>query len=147
MAAFPTPERLAQFSVRRPWTVVGIWAATLVVALVSASMIGEVLTTEGKNYVETDSVRADNLLEERLWGESPAAETIVVQSATTTVDDPRYEAFVRAQLGDKDGALALIERYLTANPEHREGFGKLNSWWWRPVKDDPRYARIVGSPR
>ena len=81
-----------------------------------------------------------------------SADRVLVRARPDRTIDARgelmgYEAFVRAQLGDKDDALALIERYLTANPEHREGFGKLNSWWWRPVKDDPRYARIVGSPR
>ena len=80
-----------------------------------------------------------------------SADRVLIRARPDRTIDPRgelmgYEAFVRAQLGDKDGALALIERYLTANPEHREGFGKLNSWWWRPLKDDPRYSRIVGSP-
>ena len=80
-----------------------------------------------------------------------SADRVLVRARPDRTIDPRgelmgYEAFVRAQIGDKDGALSHIERYLTANPEHREGFGKLNSWWWRPVKDDPRYKRIVGSP-
>ena len=100
MAAFPTPERLAGFSVRRPWTVVGIWTAGLVLALVSASMIGDVLTTEGKNYVDTDSLLAEELIEQRLWGETPANETIVVQSPNLTVDDAGYEAFVRGITSD-----------------------------------------------
>jgi serine/threonine-protein kinase len=81
-----------------------------------------------------------------------SAERVLVRARPDRTIDPRgelmgYEAFVRAQIGDKAGALSLIERYLTANPEHREGFGKLNSWWWRPLKDDPRYNRIVGVPQ
>jgi hypothetical protein len=66
--------------------------------------------------------------------------------------DPRgelmgFEAFARTQIGDKDEAFAILERYLTANPEHRPGFGKLNSWWWDPLRNDRRYQRIVGSGR
>jgi len=81
-----------------------------------------------------------------------SADRVLVRARPDRTIDQRgelmgYEAFVRGQLGDKDGALTLIERYLTANPEHREGFGKLNSWWWRPLKDDPRYKRIVRVPQ
>jgi hypothetical protein len=81
-----------------------------------------------------------------------SAERVLVRARPDRTIDPRgelmgYEAFVRAQIGDKAGALSLIDRYQTANPEHREGFGKLNSWWWRPLKDDPRYKRIVGVPQ
>ena len=80
-----------------------------------------------------------------------SADRVLVRARPDRAIDARgelmgWEAFVRGQIGDKAGALSLIELYLTANPEHREGFGKLNSWWWRPVKDDPRFKRIIGSP-
>lgn len=64
--------------------------------------------------------------------------------------DPRgemraMEALVRVWLGDHDEAIGLLQRYLTANPEHREGFVKANTWWWRPLENDPRFRRLVGS--
>jgi len=79
-----------------------------------------------------------------------SADRVLVRARPDRTIDARgelmgYEAFVRGQIGDKNGALSLIERYLTANPEHREGFGKLNSWWWRPLRDEARYKRIVGT--
>ncbi len=94
MASFPSPERLARFSVRRPWTVVGIWVAVLVLSGFSASMVGDVLTTNGENYEKTESVRAEDLLEERLWGVIPGTETIVIQSDGETFDEPGYQALI-----------------------------------------------------
>jgi RND superfamily putative drug exporter len=58
------------------------------------------LTTEAENSVETDSSRADALLEEHLWGELPATETVIVDSGATRVDDPAYESFVRGLTAD-----------------------------------------------
>ena len=62
--------------------------------------------------------------------------------------DPRgelrgLEAFARTVAGDRDTALTLLERYLQSYPEHREGFRKLNTWWWQDIKGDPRYAALV----
>ncbi len=56
-----------------------------------------------------------------------------------------YEAWVRAQLGDKDEALRLLQEYLVANPRHREGFRKRVHWWWRPLQDDPRFKALIGT--
>ncbi|MGD9933680.1 MAG: MMPL family transporter [Dehalococcoidia bacterium] len=100
MNTIPSPERLARFSVRHPWAVVGTWAIVLVLALYSASTIGEVLSTGAQNFVETDSSQANDLLEERLLGVIPGRETIVVQSANRTVDDPEYRAYI-ASLTDE----------------------------------------------
>ena len=64
--------------------------------------------------------------------------------------DPRgelvgYEAFVRAQLGDKKEAVDLLQKYLTDHPEHRAGFSKVNPWWWRPLQDDPRFRSLIAT--
>ena len=64
--------------------------------------------------------------------------------------DPRgellgYEAFVRAQLGDKQEAVDLLQKYLTDHPEHRGGFSKANPWWWQPIQDDPRFKRLIAT--
>jgi hypothetical protein len=79
-----------------------------------------------------------------------SAKRVLLASRADREIDPRgelmgFEAFARSAIGDKDEAFAILQRYLTSNPEHRPGFGKLNSWWWRPLKGDPRYARIVGT--
>ena len=95
MTVFPSPERLARFSTRRPWLVVATWAVLLVAGVALASKVGDVLTASAENYVETDSVIANDLLETRLYGGNlPARETIVVQSRDHTVDDAEYQALV-----------------------------------------------------
>ncbi len=64
--------------------------------------------------------------------------------------DPRgellgFEAFVRTTLGDRDEAVALLQRYLTAHPEHRGGFARANPWWWRDLQQDPRFRELVAA--
>ena len=52
---------------------------------------------------EPESKTAQILLEERLLGAAQAAEIVIVQSATATVDAPQYRAFVEGLLGDIRG--------------------------------------------
>jgi tetratricopeptide (TPR) repeat protein len=59
-----------------------------------------------------------------------------------------YEAYARLTLGDRDGAIKLLERYVTAHPDHREGWRKDSAWWWRTLEGDPRFERMMaGSNR
>jgi serine/threonine-protein kinase len=55
------------------------------------------------------------------------------------------EVLVRTLIGDKEKALELLAAYLAAFPQHREGFVKGNTWWWRPLQDDPRFKALVGT--
>ena len=55
------------------------------------------------------------------------------------------EAAVRTMIGDHDVAIQLLQRYLTANPVHREGFVKNNAWWWKPLHGDPRFKLLIGT--
>jgi eukaryotic-like serine/threonine-protein kinase len=68
--------------------------------------------------------------------------------ADQTIDRERdlvsYQAFVRLLLGDRDEALALLKEYLAANPEHRVGYATSYHWWWRDLRDDPRFRELVG---
>ena len=71
------------------------------------------------------------------------------RAATTRVADPgqdllAIEAYERTLLGDRDEAIALLKRYSAANPGHFER-GKDISWWWRDLKDDPRFKALVGA--
>jgi serine/threonine-protein kinase len=54
------------------------------------------------------------------------------------------EAVGRVILGDKNEALDLLKQYLVANPDHRVGMANTQSWWWRDIKNDPRYKQMVG---
>ena len=72
-----------------------------------------------------------------------------VRAASTPSADPgqellAIEAYERTLLGDRDEAVALLTRYSAANPGHFER-GKDISWWWRDLKDDPRFKALVGA--
>ena len=82
-------------------------------------------------------------------GQADSARKVLVRARATPNIDPRgeligYEAFVRTQMGDREEAIALLQRYLAAHPEHREGFTKANAWWWRDLQQDPRFRSLVG---
>ncbi len=71
------------------------------------------------------------------------------RAATTDAVDPAHEllaieAYQRTLLGDRDGAIALLTRYSAANPGHFER-GQDISWWWRDLKDDPRFKALIGA--
>ena len=56
-----------------------------------------------------------------------------------------YNAYARLTLGDRKTAIELLKTYLTRNPEHREGWGKDSAWWWRELKDDPEFQRLIAT--
>jgi serine/threonine-protein kinase len=58
-----------------------------------------------------------------------------------------YEAFVRTLLGDRDDALRLLKEYLAANPEQRADLAQDYQWWFRDLRDDPRYRELAGTLR
>ena len=90
-------EALARESARRPWLVVGVWAAALAVAgvLISA-FLGTALTAQFSFIGNPESDRAEALLEARLRGPRLASEIVVLQSDRLTVDDEAFEERVRA---------------------------------------------------
>jgi TolB-like protein/tRNA A-37 threonylcarbamoyl transferase component Bud32/tetratricopeptide (TPR) repeat protein len=79
-----------------------------------------------------------------------SARHVLVRARADRTIDPRgelmgYEAFVRAQLGDKKEAVDLLQRYLADHPEHRGGFAKVNAWWWRDLQSDPRFKTLIAT--
>lgn len=60
--------RIARFSTRHRWYIIGAWLALVVVAGVLAFDIGDVLTTSDSIATNAESERATTLLEERLRG-------------------------------------------------------------------------------
>jgi hypothetical protein len=64
--------------------------------------------------------------------------------------DPRgdltaYEVLAHTLIGDKDAALRLLKTFLTSHPEHRAGYSRAHTWWYRSLQDDPRFKAIVGT--
>ena len=68
--------------------------------------------------------------------------------ADATVDPARelvyIEAMLRNLLGDREEALRLLSEYLATNPQDRASMAKDYTWWWRGLRDDPRFKTLVG---
>jgi hypothetical protein len=54
------------------------------------------------------------------------------------------EAMARSQLGDKDKAISLLSKYFAAHPQQQKYASKDESFWWKPLQDEPRYRALVG---
>ena len=52
------------------------------------------------------------------------------------------EAFARTLLGEPGEAIALLTRYVAANPTHAFKRGGDVFWWWRDLRKDPRFAQL-----
>lgn len=89
------PESIARASSRRPWSVIGGWVLGLIVAgFLSSMLLADVLTTDFDFTDNPESKRAEQLLEERLRGEMPFTELLVVTSESFTVDDPAFSSYI-----------------------------------------------------
>ena len=84
--------RVAALSSRRPWLTVAVWVVVIATAIGAAGRLGGIVTDEGGLAVATESERADALVEQRLTGEEPAQEFVLVQSGDLTVSDPEFAA-------------------------------------------------------
>jgi len=92
---FLSTERLARISAERPWTVIGVWVALLLVAgFLIATLLGSALTTEADITTNPESKQAQTLIEHRLRGPQRDNEIVIVQSQRATVDDPAFRAVV-----------------------------------------------------
>jgi RND superfamily putative drug exporter len=94
-------ERLARASATHPWRTIGIWLAIIVVAVLGVGpLLSSGLTSEMKQHGEQpDSAIALELIADRMTGEKKMTDFVIVQSATRTVDDPVYEAYVTGLAG------------------------------------------------
>ena len=84
-------------------------------------------------------------------GVSPdSARAVAVKSRGDSRLDPSsslllYEAYFRAQVGDKSDAIRLLSRFFANNPPQQAFAKEDDSWWWDPIRDDPQYKALVGS--
>lgn len=114
------PERLASGSARRPWLTVGLWILLLGSAgFIASQLLGDALTTDFDFTNEPESVRAQNLLEERLRGPATLNETYIVRSENLTVDDHAFRAEVdeiQAGIAELPLVKGTISYYETQDP-------------------------------
>ena len=89
-----TPASLGQSAARHPWRTLAIWVGALLTAVIlSASILGDALTTDTDFTNEPEAKRASSLLEEQLRGPNEGTEFVVV-SATVPVTEADYRAYV-----------------------------------------------------
>src|ERR687892_239555 len=95
------PESFARASSRHPWRTVVVWVLVLggAVGLVAAGLFGDALTNAIDFTNEPEAKEAAQLVEDRLRGEEPDSELILVISETATVEDPVYTEYVGALQG------------------------------------------------
>ena len=102
-------ETLARASARRPWVTVGMWIVLLGSSgFVSSQLLGDALTTDFDFTNEPESVRAQQLLEDRLRGPATLNETYIVTSEAATVDALAFRGEVMDLQADISG-LPLVK--------------------------------------
>ncbi len=81
-------------------------------------------------------------------GLADSASAVLARSRAPSDLDPEMEllgleAMVRLHIGMQEEALDLLKVYLTAHPQHREGWQWTSHWWWRPLQQDPEFRSLV----
>ncbi len=54
-----------------------------------------------------------------------------------------YEAIMRAQMGETEQAVKLLQRYVDLNPDHSFKVGDNVHWWWRSLTNNPGFDALV----
>ena len=93
----PITGRIARQSARRPWLTLSVWAALLVIALMSAGTIGEHVTSAQKNLVTTEADRVAELdadLRASAGGQELFDESVIVTSAAHEYGDPAFDTAI-----------------------------------------------------
>ncbi len=83
-------------------------------------------------------------------GLADSADAVLVRARPPSEVDPEqetmgYEAAARSVMGDVDGAIALLQRYVAANPQHSFEAGGDLHWWWRNLRDHPEFRAVMAT--
>ena len=92
--------KLANFSARRRWTVLGAWVVVLVAAFFVAGVIGDSTSSDGSTNPNIESGVGQALIDVRINVDAPAEEFIMVEFKTGTTHDIENRAFVAALVAD-----------------------------------------------
>jgi tetratricopeptide (TPR) repeat protein len=83
-------------------------------------------------------------------GLADSAKAVAESSRGDTSVDPTkdlayYEALLRILLGEQDRAITLLSTYVAANPQMRATVAKDQTWWFRDIRNTPRFKSLFGS--
>src|SRR3954454_1466216 len=96
MAKISFTARLARNSSHHPWRAVLIWVGILLIAGAIQAVAPLDTTTDFKLLNNPESQQGWDLLEEHgIRQERPATETVIIQSGSTTVDDPAFQTVIQ----------------------------------------------------
>jgi RND superfamily putative drug exporter len=109
-----SPEALARASSRHPWRTIGVWVVVIVsMGVVSSQLLGDVLNQEFEFTNRPESVRAQEVLDEKFeTGGAEDTEFVIVQSESLTVEDRRFEEAVRGLQNE----IAALDGEILASP-------------------------------
>ena len=97
------PEALARASSRHPWRTLGVWLVVIIAAgMLSGVGLSGVLNQDIAFTNKPESVRAQDILDARFTvggNKADSTEFFVIQSASSTVDDPQFQTRVTALQG------------------------------------------------
>jgi TolB-like protein len=76
-------------------------------------------------------------------GLADSADVVMTRARLSEEIDPveeqmSMEAAMRSVIGDVDGSIERLQRYMVANPGHFPG----DHWWWDSAARDPRFDRL-----
>ncbi|MCY7365926.1 MAG: MMPL family transporter [Frankiaceae bacterium] len=113
----PLTGRLARASARRPWLTIGLWAATLAVALPLAGQVDGAVTPHVRNLVTTESDAGRELDEtHRSAGSQTYDETVILTSSAASFGEPSFDAAVATVVRTMD-AVDGVERVTAPTAE------------------------------
>ncbi|NQW20331.1 MAG: MMPL family transporter [Chloroflexi bacterium] len=93
--------KLANFSARRRWAMLGAWLVILVAAFIGAGSIGDVTTSDdGSSGSKLESAQARALVAQRISTDENSKEYVIVEFESGTAANSTNKAFVRTLTAD-----------------------------------------------
>ena len=89
--------QITRAAARHPWRTLGLWVVLLVAAYGASTtmdLAGDPAT------VGTEATKAEDLIADRLRGETPPEEFVIVESQTATADEAAFSGFVDSLVAD-----------------------------------------------
>ena len=143
--------RMARWSARRPWKVIAIWAAVLIIGLATVAMVGNRFTVEEEIRTDLETLTADDLITQRLNGgvEDQAQEFVIVSSKELTVDDPAFKtavAGIAADIRAHDDLVSDVATYYETGEESLVSFDRQRTVVVASLAGDPQAAHDNALP-
>ncbi len=121
---------ITRAAARHPWRTLGLWVVLLVAAYGASKTMD--LVAEPAT-VGTEATKAMNLIDDRLRGETPPEEFLIVESQTVTADEAAFSGFVDSIVSD----LRALEE-VDSVASYRDGAEEL-------ISDDGHVALIMAT--